>query len=237
METFNYIEVDNIPFILSNVNEGDVIFLRNLRIFPSLGNVIYEKLLSGVNSRGFSHVLMVVGKRLLTTFPLSKRKLYSLDSTTNRFSIPDIYGNEMKGVQIRELNDVLKTYVQNGGEIYWLPISIKNPNILKLNIFVQNVYGSKFRNYFNVAGSLLLNDISEFHKLDKKNLVKYYLSLDNFESICSEFVYSLYIVLGIIQSCNNYRTKYGFDIKNLSPSQLGTELINVSNDQVIYFVQ
>lgn len=240
-QNFIYVKTNNLSYIISNAREGDLILLRNLRILPSLSNIIYERLLSGINSKGFSHALMVVGKNLLPTFLLRRDKLYSLDSTTNRFSIPDIYGNVLKGVQIRELNDVLKIYLQNGGEIYWLSINITEPNISRFNIFVRNIYGSKFRNYLKVAGSLLLNDLSKrldinFQKTSKKKLIKYYMSINSFESICSEFVYSLYVVLGVIKSRNYHQTKSGFEINTLSPSQLMFELIDIMEFKTIYFL-
>ena len=215
--------------LLYSAHEGDIILFRNTQIIPSSIPVVYEEYIRNSLGIGFSHSSMVVGKYLMPSFPMKSDVLYCLDSTTNRFSIPDIFGDVANGIRIRRLSSVVSIYQRNGGKVFWIPISRTNSTVISQNrelfkTFVRNVYGSKFRSSFSFIADLISDQIYPMSEPRKISKVRSFVNLNQFESVCSQMIYVSCVILGILCPSSYFSTDLGFNISTMTPAQLLAEI-------------
>lgn len=190
------------PFDLVLFKGGDFIsdFIRytQLNNTDTLHNKKYN-----VNSNQFSHVGIVVTKSILPISSLENNKLYIWESTMSgdlTDGVPNILGESYLGVQLRDLDLVIKNYDLNP----YTQIAFAS---LKNNIYEDIIYNFDISNNFEKLFALYngirydANFLSLYSAVDKD--YRYYR--DTFEEIlntenwlfCSELVALVYKEVGI----------------------------------------
>lgn len=113
---------DSIQNIISKLRPLDLIlFSGNSLVSKTIKFAEKEKLGLGT----ISHVGMIVTKEILPHIKeLKKDKFYIWESTSKkqglfRKNVKDVYGKNRYGVQIRELEEVVKNYLLFQGRVFW----------------------------------------------------------------------------------------------------------------------
>lgn len=144
----------NTDEIFKHIKPFDLIFFKGTDIV-SRTIIDVECFVELHKTDKFSHVGIVLDYSVLPIPNFSKHKLYIWESTCS-YTFDGILGNQPKniitntgyfGVQVRELKEVIKSYIESGGEVAWGKL-INNPwehksnrkHIRKkiLKLFIQN---------------------------------------------------------------------------------------------------
>jgi hypothetical protein len=131
----------NYSYARKLIDPCDLVLFRGIDVISKLICKI-EKL--ETNDGDYSHVGVIVTKELLPNIEeLEPDRLYVLESTVtiHKFTdgVPDVRTKKTReGVQIRDLELVVKMYTKNGGKVAWGKL-IKNPYLYNKNDTVKKI--------------------------------------------------------------------------------------------------
>lgn len=202
------------------INPGDLILFKGVD-FVSKSICKIETFVNG--NGDYSHVGVVVNKRFLPTIEeLKEDKLYILESTCTiphiTDGVPDVRTKRVRfGVQLRDLDLVVKMYEKNGGKVAWSKLKynpfLYNKDIPKImtklinkigykkyDFFILDMFAAAFPKLrkarakfegFEYEGNLILSTLDIVERSTKED-IKYKMLF------CSELVCMVYQEIGLI---------------------------------------
>jgi len=194
------IEEDSLDHLLQKIRPLDLIFFSGDNLFSKTIKLV-EKKKYGLGT--VSHVGIVINHSLLDLKPMKKDRLYMWESTTSKslhHTVRDIYGKTKCGVQIRDLEQVIRHY---NGTVFWGKLkhnpykNMQNRQYLIDRIeYLEDKYG---KSAYNLSFIDLAASVYSFLRPMRK-LKRWLKRKRNYVPLfCSEFIALIYMEIGIIE--------------------------------------
>jgi hypothetical protein len=192
------VQEDVLDNVLKKIRPLDLIFFSGENLFSKTIKLV-ERKKYGLGT--VSHVAIVINKTLMNSKQMKEDRLYMWESTSIKSfhqSVKDIYGKTKCGVQIRDLEQVIRNY---NGTVFWGKLThnpyknSKREFLIERFKYLEDKYGKSGYNlsFIDLAASVysFLRPIRKIKKWIKRK--KHYIPL-----FCSEFIALIYTELEII---------------------------------------
>lgn len=207
LESFLSLDPTNYYQHKNNIHDFDLILFRGC-------DIISNTIATIQGNNGFTHVGIIISPKLLPNYSLDSNKLYILESTFS-YKIegmnngpPDVLTNQQFfGVQLRDLEDVLKSYIiNNETKVYY-----RNSNIIFTGDFEQ-IFKSYHKKPFTT------NNIIDYRQITPTylELVKSLITKDFIEDWMSNSFTCVNLVLSIYKDVG----KIDKEVKIFYPCEL-----------------
>lgn len=209
-----YVTLENYHILKDEMKSFDILMFRG-------SDIISDTIAEIQKSNSFTHIGLIINSNVLPEFSLKPDRLYILESTYS-YEIPGmnngppdfLTGERFFGVQIRDLEDICKSYIHNEKtQIAWYALQ-NSPSIKNFGSTFKQYHKRPFLNY-NILPIDYKNISPELMIMAKSIMTASLLqTVLNSSFSCVGLVISLYSELKILTTPINKSIIYPMDLLN-----------------------